>query len=595
MITLKFIFVKKLFFLCVLFVFSGSYAQRKTPYQVHAHNDYAQEFPFWGAYVGGAASIEADVFLKENMLYVTHSEAEILPENTLERLYLQPLADLAHTGDLRKLQLLIDIKSEAKPTLKALVKLLENYPTLMQSENLEFVISGNRPQPEDYGKYPHFIQFDHQNTDDLKSIDLSNVALVSVNFKNYSVWNGLGRMVAADLQRVEAVINTAHANGKPVRFWASPDTKTAWATLANLGVDYINTDTPARATDFLSQLKRNTYTNTEQIDVYKPAFDFDYNARPENVILLIGDGNGLTQITSAQIANGGELSLTQLTDIGFSKTASADDLVTDSAAGGTAMATGHKTHNRAIGVDSYDQPLQNITEILSLQGFNTGLMSTDAIDGATPASFYAHRAERDDSEGILADLKGSRLNFFIAGGKSKADRISSAFTIKSLDSFTDLTEKTAVFLGESKVPSIAAGRGELFPNSLTHALSVLNAAEKPFFLMAEAAQIDSNGHTNNAAGIIQEMLDFDVAIARALQFADTHKNTLVVITADHETSGFGIMGGDLDQKTVRGDFLSTDHSGVMVPVFAYGPGAQLFRGVYENTEIFKRILKALQL
>ena len=106
--------LKTLVLLAIVVCSNAIFAQQPSTYQVHSHNDYAQEFPFWGAYVGGAASIEADVFLKNNILYVTHSEAEILPENTLERLYLQPLAGLARTGDLRKLQLLIDIKSDAE-------------------------------------------------------------------------------------------------------------------------------------------------------------------------------------------------------------------------------------------------------------------------------------------------------------------------------------------------------------------------------------------------------------------------------------------------------------------------------------------------
>ena len=587
--------MKPLIFVLSFLVLAATYAQESKGYKVHSHNDYAQEFPFWKAYVNGASSIEADVFLKNDTLFVTHSKAEIQPENTLEKRYLQPLEKLAQEGKLRKLQLLIDLKSHARSTLKALVKALEAHRALLDSKQVSFVISGNRPAVADYQKYPDFIQFDYQNLDDLAQIDLSKVALISVNFKDYSVWNGLGRMVAADLDRVKEVIEEAHLAGKPVRFWGSPDTKTTWATLAKLGVDYINTDVPVKAVEYLKNLDANTYVNTQKVAVYKPKFDFDYNARPEHVILLIGDGNGLAQITSAQIANGGELSLTQLKDIGFSKTASADDLVTDSAAGGTAMATGQKTHNRAIGVDDRDKPVKSITEILGAQGYNIGLITTDAIDGATPASFYAHRRERDDSDGILSDLEESEIDFFIAGGKAKADRIPKEFQIKSLDSFTGVDEKTAVFLGESKVPAIADGRADLFPQSLDKALTVLHAAQKPFFIMAEAAQIDSNGHTNNAPGIIQETLDFDKAIAKALQFADMHQNTLVIITADHETSGFGIMGGDLDKHTVQGDFLSRDHTGIMVPVFAYGPQAQNFRGVYENTEIFKRILNLLNI
>jgi len=112
--------------------------------------------------------------------------------------------------------------------------------------------------------------------------------------------------------------------------------------------------------------------------------------------------------------------------------------------------------------------------------------------------------------------------------------------------------------------------------------------------MIEAAQIDSNGHANNTSGIVQEMLDFDQTIAEVLKFADKTKNTLVVITADHETSGFGIISGNLNKGELHGEFLTTNHTGIMVPVFAYGPQAEKFRGAYENTEIFHKILAALE-
>ncbi|RXG19649.1 alkaline phosphatase [Leeuwenhoekiella aestuarii] len=578
-----------IFLLCVSI---QSFAQQKASYNVHSHNDYAQEFPFWEAYIGGASSIEADVFLKNDTLFVTHTEDEISTENTLDQLYLQPLKKLSEEGKLRSLQVLIDIKSDAETTLEAVIKAIQSQE-LAHTDQLTFVISGNRPAAETYKNYPDFIQFDYQDLEDLDQVDLSKVALISVNYKDYSVWNGFGNMVAPELKKVKAAIAKAHAVNKKFRFWGSPDTKIAWTRFADLGVDFINTDTPGEAVTYLKTLDQNTYVNTQKIEVYQPEFQFDYETTPVNVILMIGDGTGLAQITSGQIANGGVLTVTQLKDIGFSKTASTDDLVTDSAAGATAMATGTKTHNRAIGVGPDDQPLQNITEILGAKGFATGLVTTDAIDGATPASFYAHRKERDDAQGILADLKGSEIDFFIAGGKSKAALLPDSYLIKDLTDFNTINEKTAVYVGDGKVPSIADGRGALLPNSVKQSLQILENTKKPFFMMIEAAQIDSNGHANNTSGIVQEMLDFDQTIAEVLKFADKTKNTLVVITADHETSGFGIISGDLKTGKLHGEFLTTNHTGIMVPVFAYGPQAQNFRGAYENTEIFDKILKAL--
>ncbi len=324
----------------VLFISGKVFAQNS--YKIHSHNDYAQELPFWYAYSSGASSIEADIFLRNNELYVAHAEEEIVEGYTLDKLYLNQLSNLETSGKLRELQLLIDIKSETYATLKKLEEVLKEYPALIDGDNVKFVISGNRPKPEEYKNYPDFIWFDHQNLDDLATIDLSKVALVSTSYKNYSVWNGYGRMTGPDLAKVKDVISMAKASGKPFRFWATPDTKTAWARLAKLGVDFINTDKPALAKQYLDDVDKNTFTLESPVEVYTPKYEYDADSKPANIILMIGDGNGLAQISSAMIANRGHLTMTSLKNIGLSKTASYDDLVTDSAAGATAMATGKR-------------------------------------------------------------------------------------------------------------------------------------------------------------------------------------------------------------------------------------------------------------
>lgn len=576
----------------ILFISGKVFAQNS--YKIHSHNDYAQELPFWFAYSSGASSIEADVFLKDDELYVTHAENEIVEGNTLKSLYLDGLRNLEASGKLRELQLLIDIKSETYATLKKLEEVLKEYPELISDGKVKFVISGNRPRPEEYKNYPDFIWFDHQNLDELGTIDLSKVALVSTSYKNYSVWNGYGRMTGPDLIKVEEAINKAKASGKPFRFWATPDTKTAWARLAKLGVDYINTDHPALAKQYLDKFDGNTFTLENPVEVYEPKYGYDADSKPTNIILMIGDGNGLAQISSAMIANRGKLTITSLKNIGLSKTASYDDLITDSAAGATAMATGQKTNNRAIGVGPNGENLSNLTDELSKKNFNTAIVSTDAIYGATPSSFYAHREERDDTPGLVEDLKNSRLNFFVAGGEGEKKSIEEKFSTIDLSSLSELDEQTGIYLGDNKAPSMSNGRGNALPKSVAKTLQILESKNNPFFLMVEAAQIDNGGHSNSTNNIVLEMLDFDRAIAEAIKFADSNENTLVIITADHETSGFGIVGGNLETGTIQGDFLTVDHTGIMVPVFAYGPGAINFNGVYENTEIFKKILDSLK-
>ena len=578
-----------------VFFITGKIFSQNASYKVHSHNDYAQELPFWYAYSNGASSIEADVFLKNDTLYVTHAEDEIIEDHTLGKLYLDRLKSLEASGELRELQLLIDIKSDAYTTLEKLEEVLRTYPSLINSDKnkIKFVISGNRPQPEEYQNHPDFIWFDHQNLEELNAIDLEKEALVSSSYKNYSVWNGYGRMTAPDLDKVKEAIIKAKASGKPFRFWATPDTKTAWARLAKLGVDYINTDKPAMAKQYLDKLDGNSFTLENPIEVYQPKYEYDADSKPANIILMIGDGNGLAQITSAMIANRGKLTVTGLKNIGLVKTASHDDLITDSAAGATAMSTGKKTNNRAIGTDPEGEPLPNLIEALNKKDFNTAIVSTDAIYGATPSSFFAHRVERDDTPGLIEDLKSSPLDFFIAGGEKDKESITEVFTERQMANFFDFKKPIGIYLGDNKAPSMSNGRGNMLPKSVAKALSVLESEDEPFFLMVEGAQIDNGGHSNSTSDIVREMLDFDQAIAKALKFADDNQNTLVIITADHETSGFGILGGSLEDGSVQGDFLTVDHTGIMVPLFSYGPKAENFNGIYENTEIFNKIMEIL--
>ncbi len=566
----------------------------QSPYQFHSHNDYKQDFPFWKAYIHQAASIEIDILLKNGKLYVAHQEDEIQEEKTLEKLYLKPLSELAQESKLRKLQLLIDVKTEAKPSLDRLLEILRDYPELTNSNKLSVVISGNRPAIEEYQKYPEFIKFDHQNLNNLEQVDLSKIALISLNFKDYSVWNGLGRITTGELKKIEKLIKKAEMVDKPIRFWGSPDTKTTWSRFATMGVDFINTDYPAQASYYLNNLEKNTIITPTSIPVYQPEFPGDFTEKPKNIILMIGDGNGLNQISSGMIANKGELTLTQLKDLGLIKTSSFDDLVTDSAAGGTAIATGKKTNNRAIGTGPNGEILKNLPEILAGNGFLKGIITDDNITGATPSSFYAHVKERDNSHAILKDLRESKIDFFISNGPDDFPVIQDEFVQKRISDFNDFEESTAIYLSETSGKSTSKHEF-YFYEYVEKALLNLEAQDKPYFLMIEGAKIDSNGHTNNAKGIVQKVLDFDRTVAEALKVADQNKNTLVVITADHDTSGFGIMQGDLKKGKIEGGFLTKDHTATMVPIFAYGPKSQNFTGVYENHLIFNKILEALEL
>lgn len=574
-------------------------AQSNKDFRVHSHNDYLQEVPFWKAISAEATSVEADVFLVDDFLYVAHTKEEIETKRSFEKLYLRPIQRFLEleSGKPIKLQLLVDIKSEPYTTLDALIKVLKNYPDISTNKSISIVVSGNRPEPSEYINYPDFIFFDYQSLEVITDPSiLKKIALISLSFKRFSVWNGKGRLTVEDHIKVDSVIELAHSFDKPFRFWATPDSKTAWKTFVHLGVDFINTDQPFECNQYLNTLSHREYKNQFFSEVYRPTFSSDGKKnKVENIILLIGDGNGLTQISATALANNGELSLTQLKKIGFIKTQSSDDFTTDSAAAGTAIATGKKVPNRSIGVDTDGNALKNITEILSENGFLSGIITSDQISGATPSAFYAHQKDRGMTEAIKADLLKSKLSVIV----SKTDEVSisgkSTGDFEMMNTIPEISSSKKEKIG-FLFPANPAGDKSPAPLSeaLKNVLTFIENKNKPFFLMVEGAKIDSYGHENEIGGVIREGIAFDKAITEALKFADTHKNTLVIITADHETGGLTIPQGKALANEIEGDFTTHDHTGMMVPVFAYGPHSNNFQGVYENNLLFTKMLEVLE-
>lgn len=588
--------LKKISFAIAFSAASVAFAQKP---MAHSHNDYEQKVPFWYAFGAGATSIEADVYLVKNELFVSHEQKDIQKERTFDNLYLKSIEKAIELGIIKDqpLQILIDLKTEGETTLKKVVEEISKHPKITAHKNVRFVISGNKPSPEKFTSYPEFIYFDYQSLDQLTEKQWEKVALLSLNFKAFSVWNGKGGLTEEDLPKVQEVIKKAKAFKKPFRFWAIPDGKTSWEFFAHAGVDFINTDHPKECADYIAKLEQRTFKNTIASEVYQPKFLYEkQNVPVKNVILMIGDGNGLSQISSSVLANKGQLTLTQLKNIGLIKTTAADNFTTDSAAGASAFATGQKTKNRFIGVDPSGKPLPNMTEILSEKGFSTAIITTDEIVGATPSAFYAHQKDRGMEKEIAQDLTKAKLNFFAAGGKSKVSNLKDFKTAENTKQIAESkAEKLAYYFSDNGVPQVLKGRGNLLAETVESSLQFLINKKKPFFMMVEAAQIDSGGHGNNVGTIVTEGIDFDRAITKVIQFADQNPGTLVVITADHETGGFSIPHGDMATCTIEGDFTTDDHSATLIPVFSYGPKSENFTGVYQNNEIFHKILNALKL
>ncbi|MCU0324113.1 MAG: alkaline phosphatase [Spirosomaceae bacterium] len=568
----------------------------------HSHNDYVHPVPFWMAYSAGAKSIEADVFLVNDDLVVAHTAREIEATKTFRKLYLEPINGLLSNSfdSFDELQLLVDVKTEPQTTLNKIIQEFNQFPLILrkiQESNHKFriVISGNRPK--DYGNYPDFILFDHQQLEDLEKINLAKVGLVSFSFQKFSKWNGKGRIIDAEMKVLQDVIKKVHSLAKPVRFWATPDSKTTWFSLAQMGVDFVNTDNPFGCISYLNSLDSNLV-----------AVDFGQipqntlpkvKSSPQNIILMIGDGNGLAQISAGYLANGQRLNMARIKNVGFISTQSADDFTTDSAAGGTALATGKKTKNRYVGLDPSGQTLNNIFEILNTQkGYNTGIVTTDELTGATPASFYGHTNDRGNIQDLKKDFLKSSVNVFASGGSARFDSLdwvkNERKMLKSIGEIGSANGNRIGCMEATKdMPYITQKRGDFLPQATQQTLDYLTKKKKPFMLIVENSHIDNAGHDNFAQGVVSEEIDFDQAIGVAMRYVDLHPKTLLVITADHETGGVTIPHGTKNQMELQ--FHSDDHSGILVPIFAYGRGADLFSGIDDNTSVFKKILHLLKI
>lgn len=326
--------------------------------------------------------------------------------------------------------------------------------------------------------------------------------------------------------------------------------------------------------------------------------------RPTNIILMIGDGMGVSQIQAAMTVSEQPLVFERFNHIGFNKTSSANEYITDSGAAGTAIATGNKTNNGTISLSPEGDTLTTILELAEQNGLATGLVSTSSILHATPASFIAHNQNRNNYDQLAEHFLKTDIEVFIGGGYANfADREDGKDLVQALkdkdyqvlremEQIRTIAEgKLAGLTAEKHNPKYSEGRGDMLPQATQTALNILDNNKKGFFLMVEGSQIDWGGHGNDTEYIIDETLDFNRAVEKAMAFAERNPNTLLIVTADHETGGMGLNNGDLRGQTVEAGYTTGGHTGVMVPVFAKGPGAEHFRGIYENTDIFKKMKK----
>lgn len=326
--------------------------------------------------------------------------------------------------------------------------------------------------------------------------------------------------------------------------------------------------------------------------------------KPKNIILMVGDGMSLSAMYTAWTLNHGKLNIENCEYIGLSKTYSADDLITDSGAGGTAFATGHKTKNGSVGVDADGKPQRSVLEIARDNQLSTGLIATCNILDATPASFIAKIADRDKWDEIAIQYVNNDVDFVCGGGwdffKTRKDGRDLTKELSAKGFQLPRTVEELEKIESGKVFALIANdflpvpkeRGDALPRAAMKAIELLSQNNKGFFLMIEGSMIDDWEHRKNLEIAMDEALDFDRTIGEVLKWAAKDGETLVVITADHGTGGLTLLGGDLAKGKVEGHFSTSGHSGVMVPVYSFGPKAETFAGIYENTDLFTKILQA---
>lgn len=327
----------------------------------------------------------------------------------------------------------------------------------------------------------------------------------------------------------------------------------------------------------------------------------------KNVILMIGDGMSLMHVYSAWTANRGKLYLENCEVTGLSKTYCANKLVTDSGAGGTAMAIGQKTNYHSVGVDVNGNPQPSLIKLAKQKGMSAGVAVTCRLWDATPADFCCHNTDRDNEDEIIADYVNCEADYVVGGGAKKFENRKDGRNIfkeleqkgyqvaRSWEECKNLKSGKIFAATDSVDTPLPAERGDRLAQSSLKGIELLNQNPNGFFMMIEGSQLDDYGHFNDLDLLMQETHDFDRTVGKILEWAAKDGETLVVVTADHETGGLTLIDGDKDKGEIKCKFSTTGHSGVMVPVYAFGPGAELFTGIYENTDIFHKIKSLLNL
>ncbi len=358
----------------------------------------------------------------------------------------------------------------------------------------------------------------------------------------------------------------------------------------------------------------------------------------ENIIYLIGDGMGMGAVTSLLLSEEAVTGFEKATAVGLSETCSASNHVTDSPAGGTALATGTRTRNGYLGVDPDGNQLTSVLRKAQAMGKRTGIVVNTTLTEATPAAFYAGVTSRKKTYDIAKQFTESEVDLAIGAGlnhfinRPDSLDLTAVLIEKGYNVYLDwsavLNTKSDKFVGilplgdvhrrESGNSTASAADGQevclaaqlaaadddgsqphlsepevYLEKAAAKALEVLERkSDKGYFLMIESAIIDGYGHNNDTEGLITEMKEFDRLLNQLVAYVNEHPKTLLVVTADHETGGtaVGYKSHEVGAiEPIQLTFSTHGHSGTVAPIFAYGEGAEKFSGVMKNIDIPRKI------
>ena len=341
----------------------------------------------------------------------------------------------------------------------------------------------------------------------------------------------------------------------------------------------------------------------EIVKVDEPAQD----AEIRNIILMIGDGMGLEQVSCAWVLNHGKLNLDNMPVVGLSRTYCTDQVITDSGAGGTALASGFKTAYDHVGVAPDTTDLNSIFVYAKEKGMATGVAVTCHFADATPCDFCCHNEYRYNQEDLIADYVDCGVDYLSGGGtdwftevhrtdgRNIIDELSAKGYNVALSEEALMKAPLPAFgiLSPDNLP-VAEKRGDLFRHTVARGLELLSQNENGFVMMIEGSCIDDWLHGNDIHYAMEEIMDFDRTLGDVLQWAAADGHTLVIVTADHATGCLTLRDGCIEEGTIGVSFASESHNGIAVPLYAWGPGSAQFTGIHENAEYGQMLIDLIK-